>query len=57
MAYNYDKLKETLNILTSRSDELSKTVDVLNIDFIKPIPDVSKFNGGIKDFGSFEEGF
>ena len=50
-------LKETLNLLTSRSNELSKTVDVLNIDFVKPIPDSYKYNGGVKDFGSFEEGF
>lgn len=33
------------------------TVDILNIDFIKPIPETNKFKGGVRDFGSFSEGF
>ena len=33
------------------------TVDILNIDFIKPIPETDKNKGGVKDFGSFSEGY
>jgi hypothetical protein len=48
--------KNTLSILSSRDDTLQRTIDVLNIDDIKPIPDSNNFIGGVRDFGTFSEG-
>jgi len=50
-------LKDTMNVLTSRQNKLQRTVDILNIEFIKPIPEINRLKGGVKDFGSFNEGF
>lgn len=49
--------KNSLNILSSRDDTLQRTVDVLNIDYINPIPEEDHSIGGVRDFGSFSEGF
>ena len=49
-------MKDTVNILSSRKNVLFKTIDVLNIEFIKAIPETKKFSGGVQDFGSFNEG-
>lgn len=48
--------KNTISILSSRDDTLHRTIDVLNIDDIKPIPDSNNFIGGVRDFGTFSEG-
>jgi hypothetical protein len=50
-------LKDTVNILSSRKNQIAKTIDSLNIDFIKPIPETKRANGGVKDFGKFNEGY
>jgi hypothetical protein len=48
--------KNTISILSSRDDTLQRTIDILNIDDIKPIPDTNNFIGGVRDFGTFSEG-
>jgi len=50
-------LKDTINILSSRKNQLFHTIDALNIEFIKPIPETHKLSGGVKDFGKFNEGY
>ena len=48
--------KNSLNILSSRDDTIQRTIDVLNIDDIKPIPEGDNYIGGVRDFGKFAEG-
>lgn len=44
-----------VNFLTKKN--ISTIYDTLNIDFVKPIPENSQFNGGVKDLGKFNEGY
>ena len=57
MSFFVTVLPDSVNILSSRSNQIVKTVDTLNIDFIKPIPETKRDQGGVKDFGKFNEGY
>lgn len=52
----------TLNILTSRRNQITKTVDVLDIFNINPVSQIITkqgdltFKGGIENLGTFDEG-
>lgn len=50
--------KRGIYALTSRRDELSKTVKYFSLDSIKPIIKGKKgLSGGLEDLGNFREGF
>lgn len=49
--------KDSLNIYASREEGLSNAVDSLDMNYIPPIPDNDNFQGGIRDFGKFDEGY
>jgi hypothetical protein len=48
--------KKGLNIFSSRDDTFQRSIDILNIDDIKPIPEANNYIGGVRDFGKFSEG-
>jgi hypothetical protein len=53
----YAKLmKDGLHILSSRKNNMMRTVDVLPIDLITPIPENARKKGGVSDLGNFDEG-
>jgi hypothetical protein len=48
---------QTLNIVTSRDTKIQKTYDSLNIDWISPVNESMEMDGGVSDFGNFNEGY
>jgi len=50
--------QDNLNIFSSNDKFSAQNVfDVLNIDYIKSIPEDKILSGGVKDFGKFSEGY
>jgi len=49
-------MKDGLHILSSRKNNMMRTVDVLPIDLITPIPENARKKGGVSDLGNFDEG-
>ncbi len=57
MFHFYGRLmKNAFNIIYSRENDFMRNTDSLNIDIIKPVPEDSRYKGGISDLGNFEEG-
>lgn len=48
--------KDNLVLTESKAKSFTSQYDILKIDYIKPVIEESKFEGGILDFGSFKEG-
>lgn len=49
-------LRNSFNVLSTRQNHYSKTVDTLNFDTIKLIDPLTPIKGAIKDLGKFKEG-
>jgi hypothetical protein len=53
----YAKLmKDGLHVLSSRRNNMMRTIDVLPIDLITPVPENARNKGGVSDLGNFDEG-
>lgn len=56
MAFYATLYRNNLVISESRQSAFTTQYDVLKVDYIKPVLEDDRFEGGIQDFGSFKEG-
>ncbi len=49
--------RDTLSFVSSRKNQLQKSVDSLQVDLINPIPKEDMFKGGVQKLGEFDEGY